>query len=415
MLLPNNKQETRMSLTASAARYAYNWALGTQMDYHSKTHIYMHEYEIRKLFTVHKQENQWLYKYSNSVTKQALRDCCGAFKSFVQVSSKAGYIPYNQNQLDKANRENKELSPYDMRFHPKFKKKNETTPSFYIDTLKVEFSDTHVKLEKISDKKNKSTMNWIRLAEKSRIPVGLTYCNPRVTYDGLHWWVSVGIKVDNTQTELTEEVLGVDVGIINLAVLSDATHTTYGSINNSTTIINLKKQRMKLQRKISNKYELNMEDGNYKKTKNIRKSEKKLLKINRRISDVRNNYLHQTTKAIIEQKPRMIVLEDLNIKGMMKNRHLAKSIHEQGLYEFRRQIEYKSHDNGIIVVKAKRNYPSSKMCSNCGSIHDSLKLNNRTYKCKKCGVEIDRDINAAINLAAYGINIISKDRSYKVP
>ena len=136
------------------------------------------------------------------------------------------------------------------------------------------------------------------------------------------------------------------------------------------------------------------------KTQNIIKLEKEIKLIHRRLTNIRTNHIHQATNSIVKQKPYRVVMEDLNISGMMKNKHLAKSIQQQKLHEFIRQIEYKCKFNGIEVVKAYRFFPSSKMCSGCGNINKGLKLSDRIYKCK-CGLTIDRDKNASINLSNY--------------
>ena len=160
-----------------------------------------------------------------------------------------------------------------------------------------------------------------------------------------------------------------------------------------------------MQRSISRKYEKNRKGGSYCKTSNIIKSEKELLKLNHRLTNIRQNYLHQTTTEIVKTKPSYIVLEDLNVKGMMKNRHLSKAVQQQGFYEFRRQIEYKSAWNNISVIIADRFFPSSKLCSCCGNIKKDLKLSDRIYKCE-CGNVIDRDYQAALNLKRYGENVL---------
>ena len=145
---------------------------------------------------------------------------------------------------------------------------------------------------------------------------------------------------------------------------------------------------------------MNKKGKEFVKTKNIIKNEKKIQQTHRKLANIRNNNLHQTTTSIVKTKPYRIVIEDLNVKGMMKNKHLSDSIRKQGFYEFRRQLEYKCKFRGIELVIADRFYPSSKKCSCCGSIKADLKLSDRIYKCS-CGLAIDRDLNASINLANY--------------
>ena len=155
-----------------------------------------------------------------------------------------------------------------------------------------------------------------------------------------------------------------------------------------------------MQRSISRSYE-KKQGKEYCKTNNVIKKEKLLLRVSHRLTDIRNNYLHQTTTEIVNRKPRFICIEDLNVSGMMKNKHLSKAVQNQGFYAFHRQLEYKCKDKGIRLVVADRFYPSSKLCSYCGNIKKDLKLSDRIYKCE-CGNVIDRDYQAALNLKSYG-------------
>lgn len=232
--------------------------------------------------------------------------------------------------------------------------------------------------------------------------------NPRFTFDGLHWWVSVGIEYeDNRHLLSSTEGIGIDLGVKDLAICSDG--NTYKNINKTQKVKQLEKKKRRLQRSISRKYEKNKKKGKYCKTNNIIKCEKELLKVSKRLTNIRQNYTHQITSEIVKRKPSFICLEDLNVSGMMKNRHLSKAVQQQNLYEFRRQIEYKSVWNDIEVVAADRWFPSSKLCSRCGTVKKDLKLSDRIYKCD-CGNIVDRDFQAALNLKNYGENVL-KDRS----
>ncbi|MCL1988701.1 MAG: transposase, partial [Firmicutes bacterium] len=214
------------------------------------------------------------------------------------------------------------------------------------------------------------------------------------------------IEVPTIQQDLTDNIIGIDLGIKELAVTSDG--AVYENINNSKEVKRLKKALKREQRSSARMLEENTEskDKNgkpkYKKPlhecKNFQKSKKKQGRIHRRLTNIRTNHLHQTTAEIVKTKPSRIVMENLNIKGMMKNEHLAKAISEQKLYEFRRQIQYKCQLNGIEFVLADRFYPSSKICSKCGTKKANLKLNDRVFRCE-CGYTQDRDLNAALNLA----------------
>lgn len=376
MLLPNNKQETKLFQSACTARFAFNWALGREQESYEAGGKFISDSELRKEFTRLKAfaGYAWLNGYSNNIPKQAIKDACIAYKNFFDGRAQS----------------------------PRFKSRKKSRPSFYVDTCKIQFTDTHVKLEKItlSRKKNRQKLNWIRLAEKGRVPSGSRYYNPRVTFDGMHWFISVGLEYPESVKKSKNDGIGIDIGIKESAVCSD-THT-YNNINRTKEIQKLKKKKRRIQRQISRKYDVNRIGKKYIKTRNIKKAERRLRKTEHRLSGIRSNYLHQTTTEIINRKPRFIVLEDLNIKGMMKNRHLAEFIAEQSFYEFQRQITYKAEWNNIKLIKADRFYPSSKRCSCCGSIKAGLRLRDRVYKCDTCGLVIDRDKNAAMNLYQYG-------------
>ena len=229
--------------------------------------------------------------------------------------------------------------------------------------------------------------------------------NPRIKYDGINWWITVGIEDEDTANLPSNDGIGVDLGIKDLAICSDKYE--YKNINKSQKVKKLEKRKRRLQRSISRRYEKNKKGGSYCKTSNIIKREKELLKLNHRLTNIRQNYLHQTTSKIVNRKPRFICMEDLNVKGMMKNKHLSKAVQQQCFWEFRRQIEYKSAWNNIPVIIADRFFPSSKLCSCCGNIKKDLKLSDRIYKCD-CGNVIDRDYQASLNLKRYGEMALEK-------
>ena len=246
---------------------------------------------------------------------------------------------------------------------------------------------------------SKQKLNWVRLAEHGRIPTDVKYRNPRISFDGFNWWISVSMEYPDCTEQLSNDGVGIDLGIKDLAVCSDT--NKYKNINKSQRVKKLEKRKRRLQRSVSRKYEQNKEKGKYCKTNNIVKNEKLLRKVNHRLTNIRKNHLHQTTSEIVNRKPRFICMEDLNVSGMMKNRHLSKAVQDQGFFEFRKQMEYKCKTTGIPLIIAERFYPSSKRCSCCGAIKKDLKLSERVYKCV-CGNVMDRDFQASINLRAYG-------------
>lgn len=366
MLHPTNVQQTRLFQFAGAARYAYNWAINQQQANYEEGKPFISEGVLRKQFTEFKHEpgNEWMYTISNDVLKQSIKDCCKAYQRFFKHQAK----------------------------HPKYKRRKDKQ-SFYARADSIQFTATHMKTEKLPFK--------LKLAEPGRIPVGVKYYNSRVTYDGLHWWISVA--VETTQKPIVAnytESIGIDLGVKELAVCSNG--VVYRNINKTAKVRKLEKKQRRLQRKISRQYEMNKEGKRYKKTCNIIRSENLLRELYQRLSNIRTNYIQQITSEIVCRKPSQIVLEDLNVKGMMRNRHLAKAIQKCCWGLFRQLIEYKAAMLGISLIIADRFYPSSKQCSCCGHIKPDLKLSDRVYVCNSCGLRLDRDLNAAINLKKYG-------------
>ncbi|MDE5620448.1 MAG: transposase [Ruminococcus sp.] len=377
MLCPNNKQKTKLFACAGLARFAYNWALDYEKKNYESGNKFISDCDLRRIFTVLKSEEEykWLNNYSNNIPKQAIKDAVKAYQNFFK-----GIAEF-----------------------PKFKSRRKSRPGFYADTSKIEFTETHVRLEKLttSRKRNKQKFNLVKLSEYGRIPVNAKYSNPRITFDGINWFISVGIECEEYTEQPKNQGIGIDIGIKDLAICSDK--KVYRNINKTAKVRKLKKKKRRLQRRISEKYSENKKGECYCKTRNIVKSEKKLLKITRRLTDIRHHYLHQTTSEIVNRKPKFIVLEDLNVKGMMKNKHLAQAVQEQCFYEFYRQIQYKCSWNNIEFITADRYYPSSKLCSCCGYVKKDLKLSERIYICPECHNTIDRDFQASVNLMRYGL------------
>ena len=375
MLIPNNVQQTKLFQYAGASRFAYNWALAREKENYEKGGRFIPDTELRKEFTRlrNSDEYAWLLNVSNNVTKQAIKDACSAYKNFFKG----------------------------LQRYPRFKAKKKSMPKFYQDNIKIQFRDTHVKFEgfSFSRKANKQKLNWVKLAEHGRIPTDAKYRNPRVSFDGLNWWISVCVEFPDCRDRSNHDGIGIDFGIKDLAICSDG--NTYKNINKSQTVKKLEKCKRRLQRSVSRKYEHNKKGGSYCKTNNIVKKEKLLLKVNHRLANIRKDYLNQTTSEIVNRKLRFICIEDLNVSGMIKNRHLSKAVQNQGFFEFRKQLEYKCNDRGIQLIVADRFYLSSKLCSCCGNIKKDLRLSDRTYKCE-CGNVIDRDFQASLNLKAYG-------------
>ena len=382
MLIPNNHQATRLFQFAGTARFTYNWALEQEQKNYEAGGKFINDYELRKRFTEYKNEpaNEWLYTISNNVCKQAVKDAVEAYRKFFKGLAQ----------------------------HPKYKSRKRNRPSFYVDPVKIRFTNTHVKLENVaqSKKKTRQSANWFRLAEHDRIPTTTKYSNPRITFDGLNWFLTVGIEAEEPEPIAgTNDGIGIDVGVKDLAICSSG--HVYKNINKTRRVRRLKKKVRRLQRKVSRKYIKNKKGESYRKTRNIVKSEKQLLRVTHRLTNIRTNYIHHVTAEIVKREPSFIVLEDLNVVGMMKNKHLAQAVQEQKLAEFYRIMQYKSSWHGIRLITADRFYPSSKLCSVCGHEKADLKLSDRTYHCSHCGAEIDRDLNASLNLYHYGQSILT--------
>ncbi len=246
-------------------------------------------------------------------------------------------------------------------------------------------------------------IGWITLSEKNRIPEDSKYTNPRVKFDGVHWYVSVGVEVAEESVKLTGESIGIDVGIIDLAICSSI-EKPCKNINKTEKVKKLEKKLRRLQRKVSNKYEKNKEGRSYVKTGNIIKLEKNIRKLHKRLDNIRIDNRHKVTTEIVKTKPSRIVMESLNVKGMMKNKHLSKAIAQQGLYEFKLMVQYKCERQGTEFIEANKWYPSSKTCSECGHAKAKLSLSERVFECECCGAVIDRDKNASINLSRYEVS-----------
>jgi putative transposase len=242
-----------------------------------------------------------------------------------------------------------------------------------------------------------------------KLKKGERYSNPRISYDGKYWYLSVGYEVSAVECELTGESLGIDLGVKELATVSNG--TVYKNINKTKRVRSLEKRLKREQRKLSRMLINNTQSYDVKRRpiwkrplkdcKNVQRQNAKIRLIHKRLTDIRNDYTHQTTTEIVKTKPSRIVMESLNVKCMLKNKHLAKAISQQKFYEFIRQMKYKCETFGIKFVQADKFYPSSKLCSCCGNVKKDLKLSDRVYRCDACGYVADRDFNASINLANY--------------
>ena len=368
-LYPTVEQEQKMWQHIGACRYIWNYMLALQQQRYKNGEKYLSNYDMIKCLTPLKQETELVRLKSISTTslQRICSDLAEAYSSFFKKRS--GY--------------------------PKFKSCKRSKPNFPTRCNALWFSETHVHIEKIG-----------KVAYKTdyELPLGRgnKFTSPRVSYINGKWLLTFGIECENQAPKLIDKLMGIDLGIKEtMTVAYGDEQIVFHNINKSKTIRNIKKQMKHLQRSISRKYEANKQGKKYIKTKNIERLEDRLRKMYARLSNIRNNYNHQCTHKLVSLLPCRIVMEDLNVQGMMKNKHLSKAIAEQCFYEIIRQMKYKCEWNNIPFYQVGRFYPSSKICSCCGHIKKDLKLSDRTYICPECGLVIDRDFNAAINLQRY--------------
>ena len=405
-LHPNNKQHTKMLNIGFTCITLYNALVNTfslKDEKHNIKYKYPGGLELRRTFTIVKEHlvsnnehelndygieiynylNNYfnnlrtrnikynIYDISNDSLKQTIKDYDKAIKDFFKGGK--GY--------------------------PKYKKVTLSNLSFYVDPIKIKFDDNHVKLEKLTNsmKPNRLKINYVKLAESSYIPSnGVKYYNPRVTYDGISWWISVGVEKKSTNIELSTtnlvDNLGIDMGIKQTTL---SNNKIYISINKTRQIKVLEKRKKRLQRSLSRK-----EKDLTSKSKNYYKTLRKIRRIQIRLTNIRHSHQDKIINYIKKLNPKNIIIEDLNIKQMMKDSHLSEKISNEEFYRFRIKIKELCDKQNINLVIANRFYPSSKMCSVCHKINKGLRLSDRIFKCE-CGLIIDRDLNASLNLSKY--------------
>ena len=256
-------------------------------------------------------------------------------------------------------------------------------------------TETHVQFEKIGR---------VLLKEHNRIPVDVPYQNPRITCDGERRYVSVAVDVEYTEKAETSAPIGIDLGVKELAVVSNS--RVFKNINKTRRMKQLEKCKKRLQQRVSCHYERIVEN-HCKKFRGLLNLENKIHSVSKKIRDQHTNHIHQMTSKLMKAKPEFIVIEDLNVNGMLKNHRLSKVIQDNQQAKIGRKLEYKCEWYGVKLIIADRFYPSLKLCSCYGSKKTDLKLFKRTYHRSECGITMDRDLNAAINLMQYGMHEMS--------
>ena len=391
-LYPNDKQSTRMFAIAGATRFVYNWALDFSIKYYNDNKKFISANDITKELTKLKKETntKWLNEYPNNSLKQSVKNAANAVKN-----------TYLDNKKNHTNNE----------VH--FKSKYHSVPTIYLDSCQVTIDDYYVKLDKISttQRANRSRLNYVRIQRGHKIPKNLdSYCNPTVKFIDGYWKFSTSVEVeDDILSKVPSQVdgIGIDLGVKDLAICSD--EDLFKNVNKSNKHLKkCEKRYRQQQRKFSRQCEKNKDsNGKIKYSKNMEKQRKKLKKRAVHIKNIRDDYINKTVKAIVMKFPEFIVLEDLNVKGMMKNRHLSKAVQNQKLYYFRLQMTHKCERMKIPLIIIDRWYPSSKTCSRCSNIYKELKLSDRVYTCPKCQLVIDRDYNASLNIREEGRRLLN--------
>lgn len=369
-IYPTKEQEALMWKHINCCRYVWNYMLALQEARYTNGEKHLSRFDMIKLLTLLKKDgtHDWLYEVSSMSLQITCSHLSDAFSRMFNKTAR----------------------------QPRFKSKKKVKQSFGINYQNFYFkNESQVNVEKLGNVKYKADFDF-------PIGRGFKFINTCIRYKNQKWMLSFGMECENQAPDLTDKKVGIDLGIKELAIVAiDDEQLVFHNINKSKKMRTLNRQLKHTQRAISRKYQANKVGNKFVKTRNIERLEDKLRRLHARISDIRKNYIHQTTHKIVSMLPSRVTMEDLNVSGMMKNRHLSKAISEQCFYQFIRQMRYKSAWNGIEFVQANRFYPSSKTCSHCGCIKHDLKLSDRTFVCNNCGFTIDRDYNAAINLMRY--------------
>lgn len=367
---PTDKQKAKIHQTIGVSRFIYNFYIAHNKEVYEKEGKFVSGMDFSKWlnneYIPNNQDMKWIKDVSSKATKQAIMNADKAFRDFFKGSK--GF--------------------------PKFKKKkNQDVKAYFPKNNKTDWTlERHrVKIP---------TIGWIRLKEFGYIPTNSIVKSGTVSQKANRYYVSILVEENDTKvSKPTNEGIGIDLGLKDFAICSNG--NKFKNINKTSKVKKVEKKLKREQRKLSRKYESlkirNKKEKGVATRQNIQKQVVKVQKLHQRLVNIRTDYINKTISSIIKQKPSYITIEDLNIKGMMKNKHLSKAVASQKFFEFRTKLTTKCKQNNIELRVVDRFYPSSKTCSNCGEIKKDLKLSDRVYKCS-CGLTIDRDLNASINL-----------------
>ena len=370
---PTQEQIQKINKTIGTCRFIYNFYIAHNKELYSKGEKFMTEKAfsvwLNNEFIPNNPDYSWIKEVSSKSVKRSMKNAYTAFNNFFKKQS--GF--------------------------PRFKKKNKSDVKMYF--VKNNPKDCSCERHRI----NIPTLGWVKLKEKGYIPTtkqGYVIKSGTVSHKAGRYYVSVLINIPDTEkTQLNDFGLGVDLGIKEFAVISNG--VVKKNINKTAKLRKLEKQLKREQRCLSRKYEDLKKRNNKMKgeatRQNIQKQVLKVQQLHQRIDNIRTDYINKCVNEIVKTKPSYITIENLNVKGMMKNKHLSKAVASQKFYEFRTKLEAKCKELGIELRIVDRWYPSSKLCHECGCIKKDLKLSDREYICE-CGYHADRDYNASLNL-----------------
>ena len=365
---PTEEQKARIRRTIGTCRYVYNFYLGHNKALHDNGEKFMtgksFSLWLNNEYIPNNPDKTWIREVYSKAVKKSIEDGCTAFTRFFK------------HQSD----------------FPKFKKKGKSDVKMYF--VRNNPKDCQCERHRLKI----PTLGWVRIKEKGYIPTtkdGYMIRSGTVSVKAGRFYVSVLVEIPDVNIDNnSNEGIGIDLGLKDLAIVSNG--KTYRNINKSAGLKKLEKQLIREQRSLSRKYE-NLKKGESTKRANIQKQKLRVQKLHHKMDNIRTDYINKTIAEIVKTKPSYITIEDLNVKGMMKNRCLSKAVASQKFYEFRTRLKAKCDENGIELRVADRFYPSSKTCHHCGSVRKNLKLSDRIYRCE-CGYVADRDLNAALNL-----------------
>ena len=365
---PTEEQKVKIRKTIGTCRYIYNFYLAHNKELHDNGEKFMSGKSfsvwLNNEYLPQNPDKLWIKEVSSKSVKRSIENGCVAFTRFFKHQSA----------------------------FPNFKKKGKSDVKMYF--VKNNPKDCRCERHRM----NIPSLGWVRMKEKGYVPTtkdGYVMKSGHVSIKADRYYVSVLIEIPNNKTaDNSKEGIGIDLGLKDFAIVSNG--KTYKNINKSAKLKKLEKQLIREQRSLSRKYE-NLKKGESTQRANIQKQKLKVQKLHHKIDNIRTDYINKTIAEIVKTKPSYITIEDLNVSGMMKNKHLSKAVASQKFYEFRTKLQAKCKESGIELRVVDRWYPSSKTCHCCGAVRKDLKLSDRIFRCD-CGYIEDRDFNAALNL-----------------